>query len=618
MNRSRLKRLALGFIVVFALAAVLPFVPHALAQIPSADLAAVGNTGIPVTDIRIIVARLIRIVISLLGIVLVALIIYAGILYMLARGDKDKVQDAWKIIRNAIIGLAIVLASYVITTFVLNALLRAAGLSGTSLTGSSGVIEPLSGSLGAGIIQDHYPPRGGFDIPRNTKIIVTFKEPIAFDSILASGSYDPSAALVTGDLNANNVKIYKTSDTVSGALSSAQVDVAVTADRKTFVFDPVALLGSPIESQNYSVFLSPAIQKLLPDFSTTAPAFPAPYDDGYLWNFQVSTVVDITPPQVQSWIPLPNALYARNILVQVTFNEAVDPTSTTGVFQLTSDVLLDFNNIQVRNDSAAGAPVEGTYIISTGYRTVEFITFDACGENACGGTIYCLPGSSNFTLFVRAAPLGAEPPQALFGPAGYGGVADVAGNSLDGGGEEALLKNLIAQGPPIAVNALAVDNFWSDFSTDNTLNTNRPHLDAILPAQNQPDVSVDQDVEITFNEPMRFSTLTNANIGLTPRPAHELWYRVGAQNVANVVASVVTGTVAIIEHGLFLDYIAGGPLQNYYPIVNNEVSTAYQICYYPAYGPPSNCGVSAAQPSCCFGAASSSSACSIPTSISSP
>ncbi len=616
MNRSRLKRLVLGFIAVFALATVLPFVPHALAQIPSADLAAVGDTGIPVTDIRIIVARLIRIVISLLGIVLVALIIYAGILYMLARGDKDKVQDAWKIIRNAIIGLAIVLASYVITTFVLNALLRAAGLSGTSVTGLNGVIEPLSGSLGVGIIQDHYPPRGGFDIPRNTKIIVTFKEPIVFDSLLAPDSYDPSAPLVTGDLNADNVKIYKTSDTVSEALSSVQVDVAVTADRKTFVFDPIALLGSSVESQNYSVFLSPNIQKLLPDLSTSVPAFPA--GDGYLWNFQVSTVVDITPPQVQSWIPQSNALYARNILVQVNFNEAVDPTSATGVFQPTSDVLLSFNNLQVRNENADGALVEGTYVISNGYRTVEFITFDACGENACGGTIYCLPGPADFTLFVRAAPLGAEPPQALFGPSGYGGVTDVAGNSLDGGGEEATLKNFIAEGPPAALDALQVDNFWSEFSTDSTLNMNRPHLDAILPAQNQPDVGVDQDVEITFNEPMRFSTLTNANIGLAPRPKHELWYRVGAQNITNVVASVVTGTIATIEHGLFLDYVVGGPLQNYYPIVNNEVATAYQICYYPAFGPPSDCSVSAAQPSCCFGTASSSAACAIPSTPSSP
>lgn len=618
MSRPNLKRLVLGFVVFSMMAVVLQFAPHAFAQIPSADLAAVGDTGIPTTDLRIFIARLIRVVISLLGIVLVILIIYAGILYMLARGDKEKVQQAWKIIRNAIVGLAIVLASYIITTFVLNALLRAAGIGQTGITGSSGFIEPLSGSLGVGIIQDHYPPRGGTDIPRNTKIIVTFKEPIFLDSILKAGTYDPEASLVTGDLNDSNVKIYRTADTVSGALSSAQVDVAVTGDLKTFVFDPVALLGSSIEPQNYSVFLSPAILKLLPDLATTAPAFPPPYADGYLWSFQVSTVVDITPPQVQSFIPSPSAEYARNILVQVTFNEPVDPTSSSGVFQPTFDTSLDFNNLQVRNESASAAPVEGTYVVSNGYKTVEFITFDACGENACGGTIYCLPGPAEFTLFVRAAPLGAEPPQALFGPAGYEGVTDVAGNSLDGGGEYGLLRDFIAQGPPGVLNALEVDNFWSDFSTNNTLNTNRPHIEAILPAQNQPDVSVDQDVEITFNEPMRFSTLNNANLGLTPRPLHELWYRVGAENVLDVATSAVAGSIATIEHGLFLDYLAGNPVQNYYPVVNNEVATAYQICYYPAFGPPSDCGVDASQPSCCFGTARSSAACSIPTPPSTP
>lgn len=617
MNRSRLKRLLSGSVIISLLMVVFVFVPDIFAQVPAGDLAEVGATGVPTTDIRIIIARLIRIVIGLLGIVLLSLIVYAGILYMISRGDPEKVKQAWGIIRNALIGLAIVLTSYAITTFILNALLRAAGVGRNVITTSTAFIEPLSGSLGSGIIQDHYPPRSGVDIPRNTKIIVTFKEPMFLDSLLQPGSYDPSAPLVTGLLNDSNVKIYEQSAGIAAALPSAGVTVAVTGDWKTFVFDPVDLIGSPLETQNYSVFLSPAIQKLLPDLVTTAPAFPPPFAEGYLWSFQVSTIVDITPPQVQSFIPSPSTEYARNILVQVNFNEPVDPTSAAGVYYPSSDPTLLFDNLQVRNEDNGGIPVEGTYVVSNGYKTVEFITFDQCGVNACGGDIFCLPGGADFTLFTRAAPLGAEPPQAVFGSSGYEGVVDVAGNSLDGGGQYAASKDFVADGPPAVLDNLEIDNFWSDFSTNNNLNTDRPHIDALVPVMNQPDVNVNQDVEITFTEPMRMSTLNNTFVGLEPRPVHEMWYRVTGENVLDPdPPNAVTGTKATIEHGLFRDYEEGDPLgQNYYPIINNEVTTAYQICFYPAYGPPADCGVDSSEPSCCFGTASSAAACTLPAPI---
>ncbi|KKW36789.1 MAG: hypothetical protein UY81_C0013G0002 [Candidatus Giovannonibacteria bacterium GW2011_GWA2_53_7] len=613
MDRSHLKRLVSGLIAVFVLAVVLHVVPSAFAQIPMGDLNAVGASGIPTTDLRIIVAKLIRFVIGALGVLLLCVIVYAGILYMFSRGEKDKIDKARKIIRNAIIGMAIVLSSYIITTFVLSALLRAAGFGQNVTTGSSAFIEPLSGSLGVGIIQDHYPPRGAADIPRNTKIIVTFKEPMFLDSLLQPGTYDPEALLITGQMNANNVRIYRTADNPILPLVSTAVNVAVTSDLKTFVFDPVGLLGSPLEPQNYGVLLSPNILKLLPDLTTTVPAFPPPFADGYLWGFQISTVVDITPPQIQSFIPSPSVEYARNILVQVNFNEAVDPTATTGIFQQSVNPSFNFDNLQVRNETAAGALVEGTYVISNGYKTVEFITFDQCGVNACGGDIFCLPGGAEFTLFVRAAPLGTEPPQAVFGPTGYVGVADVAGNSMDGGGEYALLKDFIAQGPPTTLNALSIDNFWSDFSTNMTQNTERPHVNVLLPSLSQPDVSVDQDVEITFSEPMRISSLSNVNIGIAPRPFHEMWYWVGGENILDPTTNQVGGTIANMEHGLFRDYEAGDPVQSYYPIINNEVTTAYQICFYPAYGPPSDCAVTSAQPSCCNGVPSAFGTCPLPT-----
>ena len=66
----------------------------------------------------LIIARIISIILTFLGISFVGLMIYAGFTWMLAGGNKEKVTKATSIIRGAVIGLAMVLAAYAITTFI--------------------------------------------------------------------------------------------------------------------------------------------------------------------------------------------------------------------------------------------------------------------------------------------------------------------------------------------------------------------------------------------------------------------------------------------------------------------------------------------------------------------
>lgn len=61
---------------------------------------------------------------SLMGVVFLVLIIYAGITWMTAEGDEAKVEKAKKILTQAIIGLIIILAAYAISLFVINALAK--------------------------------------------------------------------------------------------------------------------------------------------------------------------------------------------------------------------------------------------------------------------------------------------------------------------------------------------------------------------------------------------------------------------------------------------------------------------------------------------------------------
>ena len=82
--------------------------------------------GLQSRELPEIVGQIINIVLGFMGIVLLAYFLYAGFLWMTAGGDSKKVEEATKMIRNAIIGLVIIVASFAISNFVLTQLVNIA------------------------------------------------------------------------------------------------------------------------------------------------------------------------------------------------------------------------------------------------------------------------------------------------------------------------------------------------------------------------------------------------------------------------------------------------------------------------------------------------------------
>lgn len=82
-------------------------------------------SGLTNQDVRITIARIINVSLSILGTVVVVIIIYAGFEWMTAGGSEDKVSDAKKRIGYAIVGLAIILSAYAISNFVVSNLYKA-------------------------------------------------------------------------------------------------------------------------------------------------------------------------------------------------------------------------------------------------------------------------------------------------------------------------------------------------------------------------------------------------------------------------------------------------------------------------------------------------------------
>lgn len=81
--------------------------------------------GTPESDPQVIIGKIINAFLGLLGIVFLVLMVYAGFLWMTAQGEAEKVNTAKKLIVQAVIGLAIVLAAYAITSFVVGRLQEA-------------------------------------------------------------------------------------------------------------------------------------------------------------------------------------------------------------------------------------------------------------------------------------------------------------------------------------------------------------------------------------------------------------------------------------------------------------------------------------------------------------
>jgi len=91
-----------------------------------------------------IVANIIKIALGLLGIIFLVLIIFSGYQWMMAGGDENVITAAKGRIKNAVIGVVIVLAAYSITNFVFSNL-DFGGQGGTSTQ----EVEGSGGAAGA-------------------------------------------------------------------------------------------------------------------------------------------------------------------------------------------------------------------------------------------------------------------------------------------------------------------------------------------------------------------------------------------------------------------------------------------------------------------------------------
>lgn len=105
----------------------------------------------------------VRVILSLVGIIFTVLTVYAGMMWMTARGNESQVDTAKKTLQNSLIGLLIAIGAYAISGFVIQAF--ESGTSTGAGGGSAGecciVCQGNGVSCGFEAVQEHDEAVGG-------------------------------------------------------------------------------------------------------------------------------------------------------------------------------------------------------------------------------------------------------------------------------------------------------------------------------------------------------------------------------------------------------------------------------------------------------------------------
>ncbi|HNW55531.1 MAG TPA: hypothetical protein PKN62_00390 [bacterium] len=377
------------------------------------------GTGLSKQDPRIMVARFIQIGLGFLGTIAVVLVIYAGFIWMTSEGNAEKIKKAKDLLKSAAIGLLIILSSFAIVTFVINKLNEAIGGSSGQQSSRGDNNQNGLAAIGSGIVQSVYPEPWQNDVPRNTSIIVTFREKVKASTICENGN-DSTGVCNNANIVSSSVKFFQTEtgDNVATNLAADKVKVS-SNDGKIFVFTPTEYLGSASNNVWQSVKLTTSVRKANGSAAFTLGDF--------TWQFEVSTKVDLTPPQVQlgGIIPVPD----NDADLRQGVRQAVRATS-----------YINFNgSIQVAATATTTAPQP-----STGSGAARLQGKYNCDNN---GTV---------TVTVRAGtPLTAE----VGGIPGVINDEDVSDNQINLGCGLSLLKS--GNLPPDNRGQLQAGNSWT-------------------------------------------------------------------------------------------------------------------------------------------------------------
>lgn len=251
--------LGLGLALVLGLHLGAPELLAQTTNVAQTGLDTVGTTaGLSAQDPTIIVARIIRGFLGVLGIIATVIILYAGFVWMTAGGSQERVDRAKRLLINAVIGLVIIMGSFAITQFVLQSLINATNGNG----GDGGVNGGSGGSSGGGLgggsssvfAVTQQRPTGQVSL-RNIVPQITFSKTLDATTVTSESvtfTYEATGLPIPGTLSVSGNRVTFVPATPCPSPhedrfcfdENAQVNVVVTSDVKSSTGSALSCLNS--------------------------------------------------------------------------------------------------------------------------------------------------------------------------------------------------------------------------------------------------------------------------------------------------------------------------------------------------------------------------------------
>ncbi len=462
--------------------------------------------------------------------------------YMQLRQSEDDLLETARLKKLMLIGMiatGISLLLFIVTS-VAGMLLQSPSIKAQKKSApleTQTVSLPLSLSAYDKIV-DHVPSRNERNVSRSTQIILGVSEAVNTKSVATADMDLIADSIRIQDVLANG----STGKPLPAKVRFSQGDASVT-------LIPAVPLGAEEKKQLIRVTVTKNVLT-----QTGAPLLSD--DEGYSWDFEVNGLLDQTPPFVETFLPRYSTStkveqVPPNALIQVTFNESLDPQSFQDAFIAVFD---EKHNVIV----------DGHVVPGNRFRTLSFVPSKECGKNACGEPMYCLPASSSLKVTVKTATKDGNAPSGSSKAAyPFTGVVDTAGNALDGGGARGSARNGSADNSP-------ADDFIANFSTTAELDLRQPTINAIGPARDAVRVSPQTPIEVVFSKMMDVTSIHTGTIQIRPAINYSLNPRHDFQSQTSKI---------IIDHDPFLQSTA------YAPEVLSDVRDSTQNCFSQCLGP---------------------------------
>lgn len=229
-NKLKIRWIA---VIALALVGILFLAPYGVsAQEVGAGLQELQQTsGLGNSSFITIVGKIIRVVLSILGVITLGVVIFGGFLWMTSSGSEENLDKAKKTIANGVIGLAITLSAFAITQFVMSSLSNATGTqTGFNTTNNAEDLGNIdSGFIGGGGASSY---GGGLQVksisPKGAQTFANLKVAVIFTGIIDESTVAANFKVTSGD------------DAIPGT-------VAIKGD--TITFTPSTACAAPNESK---------------------------------------------------------------------------------------------------------------------------------------------------------------------------------------------------------------------------------------------------------------------------------------------------------------------------------------------------------------------------------